>query len=233
MKRFLNKLLILAIPFCIIMVFFILIDPYNYFSQSNFIDNQYKITSINRSVKSMPRGNMLWKIIEYKRHPAENVIIGDSRAFDIDTRIIDSITGEEYYNLAVPGGNYNSLVESFWYVTDNNSDLKKVYLQVGFHNYNLSRDNNLFKEANQVRKNPIYFIFEFKYTCDAYYTLQHYLTKKKPNHFSLTGKAFQKNWNTVLKQQVRMPISNYTYPEDYKKELQKISKYCKKNNIEL
>jgi hypothetical protein len=232
MKSFLLKLAAFSIPFVIIAVFFIVIDPYNYFFESNFIDNQYKILSINRSVKSMPRGNMLWKIIDFKRHPEKNIIIGDSRSFGIDERKIENITGEKYYNFSVPGGNYNSLFKTFWYVNQYTQP-EKVYLQVGFHNYNLTRDNDLFAQAQKANMNPLHFEVELKYTCDAFYTLLYKLTDKQPVEFSLDKEAFEKNWNIVLKKQVRMALNHYIYPEEYKAELQKIARYCKSNNIEL
>ncbi len=214
------------------MLFIIIIDPFNYFFHSNFIDNKYKLLSINRSVESMPRGNMLYKIIEYQRNPVKNIIIGDSRAFGVDENIIQKTTGEKYFNFAVPGGNYNSLNETFWFVTEQTKP-EKIYLQVGFHNYNLKRDNNLFRQALTVKKNPLHFFFELKYTCDAFYSLLYQVTDKDPVTFSLDGAAFEKNWNTVLQQQVRGAINHYVYPKEYKKELDKISAYCKDNEIEL
>ena len=230
MKRFLSRFWFFFIPLFILALIVLIIDPYNYFYKKNFIDDRIKIKVINRSAESMPRGNTLWKYIDFKHHPSKNVIIGDSRAFDLNTDSIKRISGMDFYNFGVPGGNYNSVIETFWYV---NSLVKpeKIYIQVGFHNYSSTSGYNLVADARKVCKRPYFFFSRFYFVTesmlDIYFSIHGINDRPKEEKFDL------KNWNTVLENQGNSSLKSMKYPEKYHEELLKISSYCRDNNIEL
>jgi hypothetical protein len=231
MQRFLKRLFVFLIPFSIYAIIVITIDPYNYFFRKNFITDKIKVHVINRNPKAMPRGNTLWKYIDFKRHPCKNIIIGDSRAYDLNVSVIKKITGQEYFNFGVPGGNYNSIFETFWYIT---SVIKpeKIYIQVSFHTYSKSSDYNLVADAKTVIAEPYLFFtrgyFFQEAILDVYYTFTGIPDR------DMKKEAFNESrWNETLMKQGDNSLLKMVYPPDYYVELKKISAYCKNQNIEL
>jgi len=230
MKKFLIRLFLFLIPFFFIALFVIFIDPYNYFLGHNFVPDIAKIQVINRSAESMPRGNTLWKMIDFKRYPSRNILIGDSRAFDLNVDTIKRISNIDFYNFGVPGGNYKSIIETFWYTT---SIIKpeRVYIQVGFHNYSESSKYNLMEDAKKVCRKPYFFFSRFYFFresfLDIYYALKGISTKRNEDI------SDPKSWTKILKNQGDNALVSMIYPASYYRELQRISAYCKVNNIEL
>ncbi len=231
MHRFLTRLLVFLILVGIYCLIVLAIDPYNYFFKRNFISNKTKIEVINRNPKSMPRGNTLWKYIDFKRHPCKNIIIGDSRAFDLNVNLIEKISGKEYFNFGVPGGNYKSIFETFGFITSVTKP-ERVYIQVSFHTYSRSSDYDLMADAQEVYRNPWLFFsrgyFFEEAILDAYYSLTGY-----PDPGSITMPFNEEVWNQILLKQGDNSLKKMIYPPDYYNELKKISAYCKSHNIEL
>jgi hypothetical protein len=230
MKKFLIRFFLFFTPLLVIALVVIIIDPYNYFLGHNFIPDKAKIEVINRSAESMPRGNTLWKRIDFKRHPDKNIIIGDSRAFDLNVDSIKKISNLEFYNFGVPGGNYNSIIETFWYVT---SVIKpeRVYIQVGFHNYSESSTYNLMEDAKKVCKKPYFFFSRFYFFQESF--LDIYYSLKGVSNNRNEDKSDPESWNKILKNQGNNSLITMTYPAKYYQELQKIATYCKEQKIEL
>jgi hypothetical protein len=230
MKLFLRRFFLFFTPLFAIAIIVMIIDPYNYFFSKNFVPDPIKFRVVNRSAESMPRGNTLWKRIDFEHHPEKNILIGDSRAYDLNTDSIRKISGIDFYNFGVPGGNYNSVIETFWYV---NSLVKpeRVYIQVGFHNYSASADYNLMADAKKVCRKPYLFFSRFYFfeeaILDVYYALFRKNAPVREDKFDLT------NWNKVLNNQGKSSLDGMKYPAKFYSELQKISEYCKQNNIEL
>jgi hypothetical protein len=209
----------------------IALDPYNYFLHGNFISDTVKLRVINRNPKSMPRGNTLWKFIDFERHPRKNIIIGDSRAFDLDVSLIKKMTGRDYYNFGVPGGNYNSIIETFWY-TAGISKPEKVYIQVSFHTYSKSSDYNLVADARKVYNSP-YLFFTRGYFFQEAMLGACYSVCRIPEPGKEKLPFNESAWQQMLIKQVDSPLSVMSSPDEYYTELKKISDYCKTNDIEL
>jgi hypothetical protein len=229
MKKFLLRILLFFAPFYAIACVVVILDPYNYFFSKNFISDEVKFRVINRSPESMPRGNTLWKMLAFRKHPVPNILIGDSRAYDLKVEKIKHLTQTDYFNFGVPGGNYNSIIETFWYV---NRIIRpeRVYLQVGFHNYSAGSNYNLMSDAEKVCRRPYLFFTRFYFFEEA--VLDLYFSFKKPE----PPKAERYNadsWNSVLVNQGKNALETMNYPLNYYNELKKIADYCRENNIEL
>src|ERR1041385_8205072 len=108
MKRLILKLLWLSSPFILVGIGLLIIDPYNYTGPSRLISDECKINGFNCDPVTMPFGNTLWKMIEYRRTPSANVLIGDSRPAALDSTYIMRVAGQRYYNFALPGGDWQS-----------------------------------------------------------------------------------------------------------------------------
>jgi hypothetical protein len=230
MKKFLLRILLFLVPLFVAASAVLSIDPYNYFFSHNFISDKVKFHIINRSAESMPRGNTLWKTIDYKRHPLRNVLIGDSRAYDLNVDKIRNLTGVEFYNFGVPGGNYNSIIETFWYINEIDKP-ERVFIQVGFHNYSAGCSYNLMSDARKVCRRPYLFFSRFYFLKESVLDIFYTITKKPLD--SVEQKFDLKTWNGILVNQGESALKSMEYPEKYYGELKKISDYCRTNKIEL
>jgi hypothetical protein len=231
MRKFLIRFILFFTPLYVIGLFVLIIDPYNYFFKGNFIPDAVKFQVVNRSAESMPRGNTLWKSIDFERHPSSNILIGDSRAYSMNVDTIKKISDLDFYNFGVPGGNYKSIIETFWYVTSIVRP-ERVYLQVAFHNYSATSSYNLMADAQKVRNRGFLFFSRFYFfkesLLDVYYTLRGKSTDQGGDQ-----KFNAQNWNNILENQGKSSLVSMKYPANYYQDLQKISTYCKDNGIEL
>ena len=116
---FVKRILIFCIPFCAYLGIILLIDPYNYFNISRFTSKEKK--GITNSLNYC-----FWKAIEFKNNPSQNIIIGDSRADNIDVDRIYRLTGESYFNFGYGGGSLPEMIKTFWYSVKI-TKLKRVY----------------------------------------------------------------------------------------------------------
>lgn len=236
MKKLLLRTLLFGSIFILNAVFIFTIDAYNIFFDSNFIENGYKKIYMTESEKVMPRGNALWKLNEFSKHPCPNIILGDSRAMGINTELIKKTSGEEYYNLAVSGGNFKTIFDLFWIANDN-IQLKNVSIQVGFSSYNKQANLNLIKSVKPYFDYPYKMFFKDWFILDSFKALQYKIQK---HHFVRDSEYKLKiqernlgNWDQVIQKQGYAVLENYTYPDNYYNSLKEISEYCKLHNINL
>jgi hypothetical protein len=230
MSKFLRRFCLFFVPLFGLALIVLIVDPYNYFFNHNFIPNEIKFHVINRSAESMPRGNTLWKLIDFKKHPVKNILIGDSRAYDLNVDTIKKVSGIQFYNFGVPGGNYNSIIETFWYV---NSIIKpeRVYIQVGFHNYSENSSYDLMADAKKVVARPYFFFSRFYFLQESFLDMYYAVHGISPDQSD--GKYNEQTWQKILQNQGNSSLVAMKYPAKYHDELAKISGYCRENNIEL
>jgi hypothetical protein len=215
----------------------IIIDPFNYFFESNFIENKTKSISAARSNKVMPRGTLFWKMNAFDRNPDSNVIIGDSRGVHIDTAMVRDITGEKYFNFAVPGANMETNISLFWHATKT-IKLKSVYWQLGFSNFSENEHSpNLVEMISPFRENVIKYFFKSWFWADAFYTFYYYLLPGKKAELTPADETRislrDKNWPEIIKRQGEWKFKNYSYPDNIFDDMEAISEYCETNGIDL
>ncbi len=230
MRKYLGKILIFGVPFFMVILFVTLVDPYNIINISHIISDQDKIKVLNRSSASEPRGNVIWKTIAFKRKPVKNLLIGDSQGKYFDTALIRNLTGEEYFNFNVPGGSYKTMFSLFWYAT-NYTELKNVYFQCGFMNYNGYRDYNLISYGLELLNNPISYFSNVKFLEDSYYNAKYALTKNEDIVRIYYLNMSPEELDSLAVYRITNMFKKYKYPESFYLGLKEITEYCKENDI--
>ncbi len=230
MKSFIGKLLLFSTPILLVVLFIIIIDPYNFLNISHIINDKDKIKVLNRSNASEPRGNVIWKTIAFKRRPVENLLIGDSQGKYFDTALIRRITGEGYFNYNVPGGSYKTMFSLFWFATDY-IKLKNVYFQCGFMNYNAYRDYNLINYGLDLIDNPVSYFSNIKFLEDSYFNAKYALTKNEDIVRIYYLNMSPEELDSLANYRANNFFKAYKYPESYYDGLKRITEYCKKNSI--
>jgi hypothetical protein len=202
----------------------VIIDPYNYFN--NHLVNQ----DIKNRI-AFPLNERLSKIIEYKKTPSPNILIGDSRIQNINTDHVKAYTGASYYNFGYGGCNLPELVETFWYAA-NQQKLQNVCICISFGMYNKYNNTNLFSSA---KKSSSWFNYIFNSTN---FRIIFYMAKDAFSKDTIVlgipeMKDKEKFWVEKVDEQTKKFYRGYKYPDDFFAELQKIKTYCAQNKINL
>ncbi|MHC1778248.1 MAG: hypothetical protein AB9834_22805 [Lentimicrobium sp.] len=232
MKKYIFRLFLFLIPVILYVMIIFIVDPYNFFNVFHVISDQDKFAVIQRTDESSPRGNILWKVIRFKRDPVSKVIIGDSQGKDINVGLIEEITGEKYFNFCFPGASFNTMFETFWF-TAQHVKLEKVYFQVAFMNYNAEREYDLFHFAQDYLSSPHQYFTTKEIFFDAVANIA-WVTTRNPWIVSRSYEFLPPDKMEDLAQfRLNLFFSKHAYPDSYLAEFQKIRKYCDDNDIEL
>lgn len=225
MDKLLKKICLFLAPFFIYALTILLVDPFNYFDIFHVVENKIKRNN------AFYYNNTLYKLIEYDQNLGENILLGDSRIGNIDVTKIAKLTNEKYYNFAYNAASIEEMVQTFWYLVENNT-LENVYIGINLNNYNENLKRNNFDKSLSLYKNAILYIFDRATMTASYKCLYaHFFDKERiigrPN---LTKEEF---WKYQIDINAKEKYTNFIYAKDYYLSLLEISKYCKKNNISL
>ncbi|GAP43466.1 hypothetical protein TBC1_111619 [Lentimicrobium saccharophilum] len=232
MNKYLLKGLLFSVPLFIYAAIIIVVDPYNFLNFSSVISDEDKFRVIQRTDESSPRGNILWKTLEFKRKPVKNLIIGDSQGRDINTELIGELTGEEYYNFCFPGASFNTMFETFWFAVKYVKP-EKVYFQVAFMNYNTHREYDLFHFAQDYFDRPWEYFTTKEIFIDSFMNLVWVITRNP--------KVINRSYEFLNQQELQhlaqfrldLFFKKYEYPQNYNREFKKIKAYCEAHGIDL
>jgi len=233
MRKFLIKLALFFIPFILCALLIFLVDPYNLFHVSKLFSDETKIEVLNRTNASIPRGNTLWKTLEYLRFPTPNILLGDSKVAYLQNSVLSKRIGSPTYNLGSAGFNYYSVIEMFW-VAAEKENLKNVIIEGNFFGYNEEYNNyNLFGPTRQVLDKPYTYLYNWDYLMDSFAIL--YYSISGDQHFVSRGyQRTNDNWGKSERIMHKVLDKNaFTYPQDIFDGLLEIAQYCKANDINL
>ncbi len=232
MKKYILRALIFGSPIVICFLIVLVVDPYNFFNLFHVISDKDKFAVVQRTDESSPRGNILWKTIKFRRNPTKTVIIGDSQGKDIRTDLIQQLTGEEVSNLCFPGASFQTMFETFWFAAGE-AELKKVYFQVAFMNYNNAREYDLFHFASNYFKRPYEYFTTKEIYFDSFVNIAYAITHEpwlvERSYEFLSDSDMEK----LVQFRLDLFFKKYIYPEDLKIDFLKIIQYCRENEIEV
>ena len=135
MKKLLLKFIIFSAPFIFLALIIIKVDPYNYFSDNS--QNNDAKQKIARKINYA-----LWKIVEYKRHPLPNILLGDSQMGRLKRSDILEIADKEFYNFSYGGATLPEMINTFWFAAET-VKLKNAYFGISFNHFNISFSGDL------------------------------------------------------------------------------------------
>lgn len=232
MKKLYLQLILFLSPFLLISLLVVIVDPYDFFNISNLISDDQKIKCLNRSNASSPRGNILWKTIAFRRDPAPNIILGDSRMVDINPVIFEKQYGEKVANLAIPAGNNKTIIDLFW-MAARTTKLKNVFIQTNFNRYNALFTFDLYEKTRQLIDRPLFYFGNWDYIEDSF-ALLYYILSKDEEYVNQSFKYQKDNWSLTEKLIIKeMSEIDYIYPQKIFDDFTVIAHYCKENNINL
>ncbi len=213
-----------GLPFLLAALFILIIDPFDFFEAAGVIPDEIK-----RPI-AMQLNPPLWKLNRFEKDPKEFILLGDSRMAPLETEVIKEVSGEDYANLGYGGASVREIIETFWIIVKKTPP-KKVFIGVNLEKYNDYEVTNRVSSYAAIHENPAIYFVDHGVWEAAYYNIRGYWGKAKftlgtPN---MTREEF---WQEDLKTW-GLYYKKYAEPKKYRQDLLEISKYCRKNGIEL
>jgi hypothetical protein len=225
MIQFFKKTLIFAVPFIILIVMEVMIDPFNYFStekNENLLDLKNKL--------ARKKNTYLYRLIEYERDPYPAILLGDSRAQRLMPEFFAEADGSKVANLAAGAGSLQDVIKIFWDLSKKKT-LKKVYIGVAIEGYSGTLLKDRVSPALEIKNSvPLYLMN--KYTLENTMLILKSQLFKQPVEVQDVPFSREAFWQYELQQEERY-LRGYSYPQNYYNDLKKISDYCLKNDIKL
>jgi hypothetical protein len=225
MRRLLLKSCLLALPFAVIAAIVVLVDPYDYFAWNDGRTSQTWDDIASRTL--MP----LWKLSAYRRHPAPNILLGDSRMGALDAERVSAVTGERYANLAYGGGSLDEAIRTFW-LADHWTPLRSVTLGVNLDLYNESNAKDRVSAVAKILNNPALYVCDRVVLGTVWNGFAYRLTGHRPE-LGVPSMSRDQFWRFQLEVTARVAFENYRRPETQRRRLEEIAAYCRKRGIRL
>ena len=219
------KALVFSLPFVFSALMIVAIDHFNYFGISHLVDQSDKERTAFRL------HDTLRKAIEFEQDPAPNVLFGDSLMNALRSEMVESVTGEKYFNFSFGGGTIPEAMDAFWFA-DGHSDLDRVFIGVGFINFSTSQNMNRFPEATAMLDNPLLYLTNRIVIKSAMYSLWADITGIDPGVGRPTVSK-EKYWKRQIGESTTALYRRFRYQSDYIDELRGIARYCSAKGIEL
>ncbi|MBP6391097.1 MAG: hypothetical protein KA352_09395 [Flavobacteriales bacterium] len=162
-RTFFLRIAAIAAPFALVFASVVVVDPYNYFGWSNTVPDELKRKNLYHDGRTMPFSNLLWKLVEFRKGSHPNILLGDSRLSHFDLDHLETVSGQHYYNLGVPGGNYRTVADLFTYADSveglsEGYALQEVVVQVSFRGMNKGFDWDLYTEPRFLLDQPFLYL---------------------------------------------------------------------------
>lgn len=225
MYEFIKRLFYFSIPFLILMILILYIDPYNILR----LEKNQELMKLKKNISSKVN-YPLYSLQQYINSPIDIVILGDSRASNVGYAF-DKNTNKKVSNLAYGGGSLQEVIETFWIINKIHKP-KEVYIGINFNLYSELNNKNRVKESNIIRNSKVSYLLSKYSIKSTFLILKSILTKRMIN---IERPPFSKKefWKYQLENVGPFFFDRYKYPLNYYNSLGKISQYCKKNGIKL
>ena len=173
----------------------------------------------------------LFKSLEYRQSPASTLVLGDSRADALRKEFFVDVGSGDVYNMAYGGGTLDEIIDSFWYAQQQ-GQLKQVMIGLPFNLYRRNTSPNRFRQIESLRENVLPYYLSTLVTRASLLTIGSAYSGKalKSEVPDMTREQF---WKSQLGRTTANFYGDWKAPEAAKAELQKISNFCKQNDIGL
>lgn len=214
MKRMIYKTAIFSIPFVLWFAAVLIIDPFNYFAVSSVISRDIKLTN----AKSLNR--LLFNMIEYSHDPSENLLIGDSRSNHLKIEYIESVTGDDYFQLNSNALKLNEAFQLYWFASRIRQP-KRVYFTLNFNLYNEFAFADRVSSVEMILNNPLLYIFN-RSVAETCYLCTKAAIQGRNAVSSLPPMTRDEFWEWNIRVKANDHYGKYEYPEELYREMERV-----------
>ena len=151
MKSILKKLALLCVPVVVWFAFFVAFEPNNYFGLKASATSSQPVARVRA----------------YQQAPGRSLILGDSRLAHFDMTLVDSLTGQEWQNLAFGGASLKETLDLADYVLDSGNAVDTLLVEVSFYTLNAGYNTDRFATLEETLNNPLAYCFNLEYNVNA------------------------------------------------------------------
>ena len=214
-KILLRKGSIFILPILVWICIVLIVDPFNYFGVSNLISEKAKEKSAQKL------NSLLYNSVNFKNHPTNSVIIGDSRIRKLPNERIKELTGDSYYTMFSNAAKLNEIIDLFWFCTEH-SKLKNVLIGINFNLYNEYAYANRVADVKEMIANPLIYIFNSNIAETILLSLKNELFGINVNE----KKDRDELWDYSIKTIAKNHYSKYKHPTKILERLDTVNNYC-------
>ena len=227
MRHFFLRILLICAPFALVFGTVVVVDPYNYFNRFHVVSDEVKLKNLNHDGKTMAFSNLIWKMKEYRRKPLPNVLIGDSRLSYFDLEYLDQVTGQQWYNFGVPGGNHRTALDVFDYI-DSIAAPQRIFMQVSFRNMAAGQDYDLFSEPLAVEGTPGLYLSNRRVLAATWLAIKASASPGSVQYDVLSPD----HWNNVMTME-KDAAASFRMDTSFYHLLEEVARDCRKQGSEL
>lgn len=160
-SNFFRNIALVLLPILLYYILFIAFEPNNYFG-----------------LKAQADGTDIMAVLrQYKSHPTNRVILGDSRMAKISDETALEQSGQAYANLAFGGAALKEQLDILDWVEKQNPDLEQVVFMVSF--YTLPKTYNQDRMIIHALNNPFVYMTNLGYNINMLTNLYDHLSPKR------------------------------------------------------
>lgn len=220
-----KRLAVFSLPLLAYLALVALVDPYNFVPGPSPVDEKAK------EDVSFKLNYAMWKMLEYRRDPVSNILLGDSRMMSLDPDTIRAVSGLEYFNFAYGGGSLREAIDTFWFAT-RQTQLVRACIGMNLTTFNATDAKDRVSEVDAMLANPLLYLVNRNVVNATARIIVSAVTGRDAGIGSPVGDqdAF---WRRQLDVTTKGYYENYRYPVSYLAELSEIAEYCRSTGIEL
>ena len=224
MKKFLTRSFIFSMPLIIWALIVLVIDPFNYFNISHIISDEIK------KANAETINPLMYETIDCVNHPAENILVGDSRTRALPADEIKKLSGIQYKKLVASAAKLNEIFDLI-YFSDAQRKLKHIVVGINFNMFNKYGYADRITAVKEIMANPFKYIFNRNIAQAGFYVVKAAVTGKNiDTHPPLNPEKF---WKYMIKKRATEWYSKYKFPEQTYARLKSLDSFAVANHIEL
>jgi hypothetical protein len=198
------------------------VDPFGVFAKPSLIPDPI------RSQYAQQVNQVFWKLPAYNRDPAANILLGDSEMAQLPVQVLQTVTGQQYSNLAYGGGTLRESVSTFWFAS-RKVKLQKVLFGISFMEYNPYPQDRV-RQAEEITRHPAFYFSNPDVLETTAYDISDAVFHHPTNLLPQVSKdAF---WASQLEYLTKRYKTNDP-PQNLKDEIREIVEYCRTRNISI
>lgn len=151
MKKLLPRLALLAAPFLVYLLVFLLFEPYDYFGLKG---------------GAVSEDSVITRVRAYLAAPENAVILGDSRMAHFAPDAVAEASGRRWSNLAFGGASLNESIDLFYLAAEHNPQLDACFFGVSVYTLRAGDARNRTQAIETVVRNPAAYLLNFDYNAD-------------------------------------------------------------------
>ena len=222
MKKFLKKILLIVSPIIIWGLVIFAVDPFCYFNHS--------IVNIDSKKPAEALNTLLYRTLDYMKHPSENMLIGDSRTNALPKDLIEKLTSKKWKKLNTNATKLNEIFDLF-YMANDRLKIKNIIIGINFNMFNEYGYMDRVTGLKKIQNNPLMYIYNKDVAEATFYILKGLVTKESFKSVPLMTKDEFWDWNISTK--ATHWYGKYKFPNELYRELIEFDEFTKKNNINV